>query len=169
MQVEASGLAFPLGRFVSTLLSKQEEASGTDLFQQQRVLRTCWKTWVSRWPAFFENRLEGRSVKQMQPKIAKIRKISIRQKIAPTQKTRKINGFSLTDHFLKTACKPEVQKTCGPTSPKLRKSAFDKKSARHKKTVAKSMVFRWQTIFLKQPASQKFQKDAAQNRQNCKK
>ena len=35
-------------------------------------------------------------------------------------------------------------------------------------TRAKSMVFRWQTIFLKQPASQKWQKDAAQNRPNCK-
>ena len=43
---------------------------------------------------FFKNSLQAKCVKKMRPKIAKIAKLSIRQKIGPTHKTRaKSMGF----------------------------------------------------------------------------
>ena len=54
--------------------------------------------------------------------ISKIAEISNRQKISPAQKTICRNsGFSLTDNFLKTACKPELVEKLKSKSQKTTK------------------------------------------------
>ena len=91
---------------------------------------------------FFQKQPASQMCQKMRPKIAKIAKISIRQKIGPTHKTRaKSMVFRWQTSFLKWPASQRCQNNAAKIA-QIAKISIRQKIGPTQKTLAKSMVFR---------------------------